>query len=150
MTVYPAIETDSEAGEPTPRTTGLREILAIALLVVGGFLFGFGWLVGLVLLWTSSVWRLRDKLIGTFLLPGGLVPGFILLLAATARFTSSGKVCHGLPLVPGTNRQRVICTFTTTIGHGLNHHALLIALSVLFLIIPVMTAVYLNRRRHIS
>ena len=71
-------------GSPANGVTNLgsdvREIIAVAFLLVGAFLLVVGWIVGLVLLWTSRVWRLRDKLIGTFLLPGGLLPAAILLL----------------------------------------------------------------------
>lgn len=45
----------------------------ITLLLIGGFFAGIGWIVGVVLLWRSRVWTLRDKLIGTLLWPGGLV-----------------------------------------------------------------------------
>jgi hypothetical protein len=30
-----------------------------------------GWFAGVVLLWISDAWTLRDKLIGTFVVPGG-------------------------------------------------------------------------------
>ncbi len=55
-----------------PASTGLNERVAVPLLLVGGFLFGVGWVVGVVLLWNSRVWTLRDKLIGTLVIPGGL------------------------------------------------------------------------------
>ena len=47
----------------------------ITLLLIGAFLAVVGWVVGVVLLWRSRVWTLRDKLIGTLLWPGGLVTG---------------------------------------------------------------------------
>ena len=42
------------------------------LLLFGGFAFAVGWFVGCGLLWSSKVWGVRDKLLGTFVLPGGL------------------------------------------------------------------------------
>ena len=51
---------------------GWQETVALVFLLVGGFIFIAGWFVGLVLLWTSSVWTVRDKLVGTFIVPGGL------------------------------------------------------------------------------
>ncbi len=60
-------------GERRPPHDDNREKLAIMLLLIGGFFAGLGWLAGLALLWLSPRWRDRDKLIGTFLLPGGLV-----------------------------------------------------------------------------
>jgi hypothetical protein len=52
---------------------GAHETTTIVLLLLGGFLFLIGWFVGVVLLWLSDVWSTRDKLLGTFVLPGGLV-----------------------------------------------------------------------------
>lgn len=54
-----------------PRPVGL-EILAVILLLVGSLAFGFGWLIGVALLWRSSRWRWTDKLAGTLIWPGGL------------------------------------------------------------------------------
>ncbi len=63
------------------------------LLLVGGFFVGIGWVVGLVLLWSSSVWSTREKWLGTLVIPGGLAipaaPALILLTATTKRCTSS-------------------------------------------------------------
>ena len=53
-----------------PRTW--REWAAIVLLPLGGFLFGVGWVAGVILLWSSRAWSTRDKLIGTLIVPGGI------------------------------------------------------------------------------
>jgi uncharacterized membrane protein len=50
---------------------GWVEIVAVAMLSVGSLIPVLGWLVGVVLLWGSRVWTLRDKLVGTLLVPGG-------------------------------------------------------------------------------
>lgn len=68
------------------RRPGGFEVTAVVLLLVGGFVFGVGWLAGVVMLWTSDVWTLRDKLIGTLVVPGGLVGVYaipFLVLAVT-------------------------------------------------------------------
>jgi hypothetical protein len=52
---------------------GFQENLVITLLLAGGFAFGFGWLAGAVLLWLSDAWTAREKLVGTLVVPGGLV-----------------------------------------------------------------------------
>jgi len=73
-----------------------REKLAILLLLFGGFAGGIGWLAGVVLLWLSPRWRDRDKLIGTFLLPGGLVLSLVIFLFAMGTVwvgSSSGDLC---------------------------------------------------------
>ena len=54
------------------RRRWIRDLSAIALLTFGVVLFTVGWLVGAVLLWTSPTWRVRDKILGTLVIPGGL------------------------------------------------------------------------------
>jgi hypothetical protein len=51
---------------------GVQEIIAVILLLIGGFLAGIGWVVGVVLLWSSPRWRTSDKVLGTLIWPGGL------------------------------------------------------------------------------
>ena len=63
------------------------------LLLVGGFIGGFGWFVGVALLWMSDVWRVRDKLIGTFVLPGALALSVGLLVGVGT--SAGGSVCSG-------------------------------------------------------
>jgi uncharacterized membrane protein len=54
--------------------SGIREVLALFLLPIGGFLFVIGWVVGAILLATSNVWTSREKVIGLLVFPGGLLP----------------------------------------------------------------------------
>jgi hypothetical protein len=54
------------------RRRGPQETAAIVLLLLGGFLWGVGWLAGVVLLWLSDAWSPRDKLLGTLVVPCGL------------------------------------------------------------------------------
>lgn len=67
---------------------GVREIAAVVLLLIGGFIFLVGWVVGLVLLWASPRWRWPDKLLGTLVWPGGLAAVVPFSIIA-AQFTSS-------------------------------------------------------------
>jgi hypothetical protein len=63
---------------------GLREIAAILLLLVGGVIAPLlGWFVGAALLWSSNAWTPRQKLLGTLVIPGGLLPAVLLLSLAT-------------------------------------------------------------------
>jgi uncharacterized membrane protein len=57
---------------------GIREILVLILLPLGGFLYVIGWAVGAILLATSTVWTSREKVIGLLIVPGGLLPAFLL------------------------------------------------------------------------
>ena len=73
------------------------ETAALVFLLVGGFISALGWLIGLVLLWSSSVWTTRDKVIGTLVVPGGLA-GSVFLFSLWAVTTTSGG-SNVLPLV---------------------------------------------------
>ena len=73
-----------------PASWGALEVFALILLPLGGLLLvGVGWLLGVALLWSSKVWSTRDKLVGTFLLPGGLL--FAALLSGRPWRTSSSR-----------------------------------------------------------
>lgn len=63
-------------------------ILEVAALILTPFF----WPVGVILLWLSPAWRLRDKLIGTLLPPGGYI-GVLMLGPAAMLSTSVGGSC---------------------------------------------------------
>ncbi len=114
---------------------GLKEVAAVVLLPIGGVVLPFlGWVVGVILLWVSKAWNLRDKLIGTLLLPGGLLIPVFLLLAV-----SSTEVCVSGPGVSGSGVQT--CTQSGGDVWGV------LAMVVLFLI-PIASAIYLAIRLH--
>ena len=55
-----------------PARVGFMEVLA--LLPIGGVVLPIvGWIAGVILLWVSPAWTTRDKVIGTLLVPGGLL-----------------------------------------------------------------------------
>jgi hypothetical protein len=63
-----------------PDPASWREVATLFLLPTGGIVVPVvGWLVGVVLLWQSDAWTRRDKLIGTLVVPGGLLTPFVLL-----------------------------------------------------------------------
>lgn len=72
-----------------PRTGGVLEIVALVGLLVGGFFFFIGWFVGLVLLWVSQAWTTREKLVGTLVVPGGLLPAFLILFGGVGGYYES-------------------------------------------------------------
>jgi hypothetical protein len=109
----------------------IQEWFAIILLLFGAFAFGIGWLVGLALLWSSSVWRTRDKWLGTLMLPGGfaLVPFVLGLGSSTQSCVSSsagGMRCTG--------------------GSSTGNDILMIALLLIAVIVPLVSATHLARR----
>lgn len=132
-----AAEADARLGVAAPRA-GSLEVTALVLLLVGGFLFGVGWLVGLVLLWSSAVWSTSEKLLGTFIVPGGLAtPLFFFMVGASG---GSAQVCTG-PVGP---EAKTVCTGgPSTAGQ--------FAWTFLFFLLAVgniAVVVYLARRMH--
>lgn len=62
------------------RGRGRGEWAAIVLLPLGGLVVPvLGWLAGVILLWGSDAWTAREKLLGTLVVPGGLLLPVVLL-----------------------------------------------------------------------
>lgn len=99
---------------PVRRSIRALDVTAVVLLLVGGLVLPvLGWLVGVVLLWASTTWNWREKLLGTLVFPGGLLTPFALLLfgGETCSFTEvvdestgamvrSNEVCDGFSFAP--------------------------------------------------
>lgn len=56
----------------TPHDSRAYLIATSALLLLGGFLFGLGWVLGLFMLWRSTSHSRASKIICTLIWPGGL------------------------------------------------------------------------------
>jgi hypothetical protein len=126
-----------DAQEPPPAgfsdRRGVREWTTIMLLLFGGFAFGVGWIVGVVLLWSSSAWTTRDKWLGTLVVPGGLVPAAFMALVA---FITTSRVCTSINGAPQH------CT-----GGSSGGVQVLVFLGLALLVIaPITCAIYLARR----
>ena len=121
----------SRPDEPSDRR-GTREWAAVILLPFGGFIFGVGWLAGLILLWSSRAWTTREKWIGTLVVPGGLATAFIALIALAQ---PDKKICSGFP---GGARH---CTNAG--GSSPASSILGVALLVFLVLAPIATAIYL-------
>ncbi len=86
-----------------------------------------GWLVGAYLLWTSRVWSVSDKLLGTLVLPGGWIWVPVVLVAG-----ASSQTCGATP------------TFTRCTGSATSAGAwVLLAAAVL---LPLISATVLTLR----
>ncbi len=109
---------------------------ALVFLLLGGvFLTPLGWLIGVVLLWTSRVWTWRDKVIGTLFLPGGLLAALIFGASASVSYLS-GTSCTNV------HRRRVCTTFGTGPAVDIVSSAIFFAL----LLLPLLTTAYLSYR----
>lgn len=93
------------------------------------------WLAGVAALGSSSTWSTRDKVLGTFVVPGGLLGAFALVGRPV---TSAACTAHGGPGMPTIEQ----CTG----GTSLPPTAGILVLAVL-LVAPVVMAVHLERVR---
>lgn len=122
---------------------GALEGIAIALLLIGGVVIPFiGWFVGAALLWVSKVWTLKEKVIGTLVVPGGLALAAYFALFATG--ASSSCDASDIPLNrPGTDPAGPsgLCV-SETVGPEIWATILLAFL----VIAPIASAVYLGRK----
>jgi uncharacterized membrane protein len=103
-----AAEARDRFGMQPPRKRAWVEVAALVLLPLGGVILPIvGWFVGVVLLWVSDAWTTRDKLLGTFVVPGGLTLPLYLAFTAVSEehclrsFDERGRVisetCSGGP-----------------------------------------------------
>jgi uncharacterized membrane protein len=121
-------------------SSGWLEWLAIPLLLVGGFVLPVvGWIVGVVFLWLSRCWTVKDKILATLLVPGGLLPAVLFPL-----YGGSVEVCTSGSGINSAGRP-----FTTqhcTGGYSTPETIALAALEVALVIAPIYTAIRLARR----
>jgi len=129
------IVAEQYGARPARRGMGAQAVTAIVLLLIGGFLAGIGSIAGVVLLWTSQVWTVREKVVGTLLVPGGLATALYLSL-----LLGGGEECGGLVYhFSGVRHAVSSCTgATTTLDR-----VLAIALFAFLLLAPVGSAIFL-------
>jgi len=112
------------------------EIAALILLPIGGVVLPvLGWLVGVTLLWISDTWTTRDKLIGTLVVPGGL----LLPLALGVLGSGSGS-CIEMSSGGGPT------TVRNCADDGSDIDFLKVALIAVLVLAPLATTAYLALR----
>lgn len=85
---------DYSGSRPGSGRAGTFEIVAILFLLLGGLVFPLlGWIVGVVLVWSSSRWQTKDKVLGTLIWPGGLLAPLAVIFFALAFATVPTQVC---------------------------------------------------------
>jgi uncharacterized membrane protein len=137
-----------------PYKPGWIEVGALVLLLIGGLIVPiFGWLIGVVLLWVSNVWNVRDKIIGTLFVPGGLGLSILLLVFFLSVSGGGTEACRpvqvpecvakGLPCPEGTPS-----TFPDAQCVSTEEPTNYLALSALILLVvtPIITTAYLGYR----
>ena len=143
------VKPQAPAGRYKP---GWMEVGALVMLLIGGLVVPIvGWLVGVVLLWVSNAWNVRDKIIGTVFVPGGLgLSVFFFFLSTSLEGGGGLGVGTDCQIDPGTGREFNCITQTDHFGGstgGVN--VLAIVLVVAIVATPFITTAYLAYRlRH--
>lgn len=85
-------------GEPNSPVGEWREWVAVVLVLLGGYVWGIGWVVGIILIWNSDAWRLRQKVLATFIVPGGLSAAWWWFLATSGPSGCTSAHSNGVTL----------------------------------------------------
>jgi hypothetical protein len=142
-----SIAQEALAGAPNPRRASRADAFVPWLLLVGGYAFLGGWVVGVCLLWFSATWRLRDKLLGTLVVPGGLSLSFWLLFLLPFRSSTTTCRSSSRPIVsPGLNVPHPAAAHCTTSGFSLPLPVGILAFAFC-VVAPIVVAVHLERVR---
>ncbi len=120
----------------SPTRRGAREVFALVLLV-SGFPPILGWLAGVGLLLSSSLWTWRQKLLGILVWPGGYVA--VLGLGAIAAVTGGSSASCVQLSPPGPSGPPIVCP-----GPSGSSAWQLVAL-VIVAVAPLVVAGYLYR-----
>jgi hypothetical protein len=132
-----AADARERLGLPPPARRTI-ELVALIGLLFGGFVLVVGWFVGAAALWASRAWTTREKIVGTLVVPGGLLPAALLALTTGP----DAVTCGGGTVNMVTGPVAEYCAFTVTWPQTLAARALLV-----FLVVgPVFTTVFLARR----
>jgi uncharacterized membrane protein len=133
---------DVQPAAPAPAyKPGWMEVAALVFLLVGGLILPVvGWVIGVVLLWVSNAWNVRDKLIGTLFVPGGLGLSILLL---TLLLTASGG---GSGCGPITNLNTGATTAQPCPDPGSSTNYLAVVGVLLIVVAPIITTAYLAYR----
>jgi hypothetical protein len=123
---------------PGSSRTGLVEIAAVVLLP-------FFWIIGVILLWWSPAWKVRDKIIGTVLSLGGYPS--VLFFGAFASHSLLHPVLISSCGGGASSSGDVIQTVCTGASPAEVVAAVIsVAAAVMLLLLPILAAVYLAVR----
>jgi hypothetical protein len=133
----------AEAGLPSTPQNGWADRLAPWLILFGGFVLIVGWLAGVVLLWNSSVWKTRDKVLATLIWPGGLAAAvYAAGIGMALPVSVQPSACSGGP--------GIVTHCTSQPGPGAFHVIAAILVLVILIAAPIVVNVRLIRIYHRS
>ena len=128
----------AESGLPSTPLYGRVDRFAPWLILFGGFVVIVGWLAGVVLLWNSSVWTTRDKLLATLIWPGGLAAAFYAVgIGISPPVSLQTSACSGGP--------GLVTHCMSQPGPGAFHVIAAILILVILIVGPIVVNVRLIR-----
>lgn len=131
-----AREADERFGIPQVKARR-AEVATLILIPIGGIILPvLGWVVGVILLWWSDSWTVKEKLIGTFAIPGGLAPWFFLTFRP-----ARPKLCE----IQYDGIGRVI-TDTCSEAASWAEPFIIAGIILLVFVVPIASVVYLTVR----
>jgi hypothetical protein len=128
----PSVGAAGAAVAPARVGVGL-ETAAVLMLTLGSLIPVLGWLAGAALLWASSRWTRREKLLGTLVVPGG--PGLLVVFALAV----PTQTCMGATSSDGSSIAETCSGFAFPPLIG-------IPLTLIVLVAPFVVAAVLLRR----
>ncbi|MEQ4209506.1 hypothetical protein [Actinopolymorpha sp. B9G3] len=132
----------ADEGPPPANTrTPVFEMIAVILLLGGGFLLGVGWIAGAVMTWVSTRWSVLDKLLGSLVWPGGLAAVWFSMSITTKTCTEYIDTDFDEAGKPQTTE-----TLTRSCSGFALPEWLGTPLLVILLLAPIAVALYLLRR----
>lgn len=134
----PAERTGRPPGRREPRLRW-RDIAALVLLPLGGVAIGIGWIIGVVLVWSSDRWRAWEKLLATLVWPFGYP--LVLVAGGFATFQASATGCSTTAAtLAGSSTD--MCTSAGSVFPSW----LVIVLAVIAFLAPVLVLALLAKR----
>ena len=137
------------ASRTAPYKAGWMEVGALVLLLIGGIVIPFfGWFIGVVLLWVSNAWNVRDKIIGTVFVPGGLGLSLMLFLLSTSVSVEGGDFSSTECDEDAATGKVLRCvTHTGKAANSTSVSEVLTAILLVAVIVaPIITTAYLTYR----
>jgi hypothetical protein len=132
----------------SPYKPGWLEIGALILLLIGGIVIPFfGWFAGVVLLWVSNAWNVRDKIIGTIFVPGGLGLSLFLFFGVGSGLGGGNSTSTACDEDPATGKVLRCVTQTEKAASSTSVWDVLISILLIAVVVaPIITTAYLTYR----
>jgi len=136
------------ASRTAPYKAGWMEVGALVLLLIGGIVIPFfGWFIGVVLLWVSNAWNVRDKIIGTVFVPGGLGLSLFLFFAVGSSVEGGDFSSTECDEDAATGKVLRCVTHTEKAANSTSVSEVLTAILLVAVIVaPIITTAYLTYR----